>query len=257
LNANGPKFLLEDVFGARYTGTLGGKVQGEEGAAIISQLGEHTSEAWRSSWSYLSPADDGVRKVIWPQKELSFPGPMLRAAALPGAQVLATVTLPFAPPSQGRPIGSRFGAIHSNPPSPTPGTSPGIIVNRFGKGTAIWVSAPIEISSEAVNVHLVAALLKRELPGPYIFELETHPSVEMTLFHQKDKRRMLASLLTMQEQLPAFPVSAKVRVQVRGKVNSVMHLTEGKVLKFQTIGPYCQFELEPFTSLSMAMIEYA
>jgi len=42
-----------------------------------------------------------------------------------GAEVLATITLPFAPPAQGRPIGSRFGAIHSNPPALTPGTDRG------------------------------------------------------------------------------------------------------------------------------------
>ena len=146
-----------------------------------------------------------MQKLIWPQKEFSFPGPMLKATVLPGAEVLATITLPFAPPAQGRPIGSRFGAIHSNPPALTPGTDPGIVWNTFGKGKSVWVAAPIESSSEAVNARLVAALLKRVLPGPYRFEVETHPSVEMTLFHQEEKKRMLAGLLTMQEQLPPIP----------------------------------------------------
>ena len=200
-----------------------------------------------------------VGKLIWPQKELSFPGPMLKGMVLPGAEVLATITLPFAPPAQGRPIGSRFGAIHSNPPALTPGTDPGMVWNTFGKGKAVWVAAPIESSSEAVNARLVAALLKRALPGPYRFEVETHPSVEMTLFHQEEKKRLLAGLLTMQEQLPPFPVTATVRVQAsRGKkVTAVLHVPERKPLKFKTAGAYVQFDLEPFTSLSMALIEYA
>ena len=85
-----------------------------------SFAGEATPEAWRYSWTFLSPKDDAVAKTIWPQKEFSYPGQMLKAMTLPGADVLATVTLPFAPPAQGRPIGSRFGAIHSNPPNVTP-----------------------------------------------------------------------------------------------------------------------------------------
>ena len=113
----------------------------------------------------------------------------------------------------------------------------------------MWVAAPIENSSEAVNARLVAALLKRALPGPYHFEVDAHPSVEMTLFHQEDKQRLLAGLLTMQQQLPAFPVTATVRVQApRGvKITAVIHLPERKPLKFNTAGAYVQFDLEPFT----------
>jgi hypothetical protein len=192
-------------------------------------------------------------------KEFSFPGPMLKAVVLPGAEVLATITLPFAPPAQGKPIGSRFGAIHSNPPALTPGTDPGIVWHTFGKGRAVWVAAPIETSSEVVNARLVGALLKRALPGPYQFEVDTHPSVEMTLFHQAEKKRLLAGLLTMQLQLPALPVNATVRVQLPSgkKVTAVTHVPDRKPLKFKTLGAYVQFDLEPFNCLSMALIEYA
>jgi hypothetical protein len=255
---NGPRFLLEDVFGVRYTGTVGGKLQVSEGGAGGSFSGEATPEAWRTSWTFLSPKDEAVQKLIWPQKEFSFPGPMLKATTLPGAEVLATITLPFAPPAQGKPIGSRFGAIHSNPPALTPGTDPGIVWNTYGKGKTLWVAAPIESSSEAVNARLVAALLKRVLPGPYEFEVDTHPSVEMTLFHQVEKKRLLAGLLTMQQQLPALPVTATVRVQVPGgkRVTAVVHIPERQPLKFKTAGAYVQFDLEPFTALSMALVEY-
>jgi hypothetical protein len=183
---------------------------------------------------------------------------MLKAMVLPGAEALATITLPFAPPAQGRPIGSRFGAIHSNPPALTPGTDPGIVWNIYGKGKTVWVAAAIESSNEAVNARLVSALLKRVLPGPYHFEADTHPSVEMTLFHQAEKKRLLAGLLTMQQQLPPFPVAATVRVQVPSgrKITAVAHLPERRPLKFKAAGPYVQFDLEPFNALSMALIEY-
>ncbi len=258
-DSSGPRFLLEDVFGVHYTGTVGDKLQGSAGGSGGSFSGEATPEAWRTSWTFLSPKDDAVLKLLWPQKELSFPGPMLKATAASGAEVLATITLPFAPPAQGRPIGSRFGAIHSNPPALTPGTDPGLVMNSFGKGKTLWAAAPIESSSEAVNARLVAALLKRLLPGPYCFEVDTHPSVEMTLFHQVDKQRMLAGLLTMQQQLPPFPANATVRVQppMGKKVTAVLHLPERKPVEFKTVGAYVQFDLEPFDALSMALIEYA
>jgi len=255
-NASGPRFLLEDVFGVRYLGKLGGSVEKAEGGAGKSEAGEVTSEAWRSSWTYLSPQDEALKKLLSPQTELSYAGPMVKVAALPGADVLATVTLPFVPPALGRPIGSHFGAIHSNPPNPTPGTDPGIVSNSFGKGKAIWVAAPIEIGAEAVNARLVTALVKRGLPAPYYFEVETHPSVEMTLFHQKEKKRLLVGLLTMQDELPAFPVGARARVQSPGKVTAVLQLPDLKPLKFNAGTPYVQFDLEPFTSLSMVMVEY-
>jgi hypothetical protein len=231
---SGPHFMLEDVLGVRYLGLDG------------------------TRWTYLSPKDDAVQKLLWPQEALSFAGPMLKAQSLPGAEVLATITLPFVAPEVGQAIGSHFGAVHSNPPALTPGTDPGIVVNTFGKGKAVWVAAPIEIGTEALNARLVVALLKRTLPGPYQFEVEAHPSVEMTLFHQEENKRFLVGLLTMQQEIPAIPVPATVRVQLPAerKVTAVEHLPERKPLRFKTVGPFVQFELEPFDSLSMALVEY-
>jgi hypothetical protein len=230
----GPRYFLEDVFGVRYAGTEGTRM------------------------TYLSPQDDALKKLLWPQDAFTFAGPMIKATALPGAEVLMTVTLPFVAPELGQAVGSHFASIHSNPPALTPGTDPGVVINSFGKGKAVWVAAPIEIGKETVNARLVAALLKRVLPGPYQFEVDAHPSVEMTLFHQADKKRWLAGLLTMQHQLPPLTVPATVRVQVPAgkRVTAVVHLPERKPLKFDVMGPYVQFKLEPFEALSMALVEY-
>jgi hypothetical protein len=256
---NGPRYLLEDVLGVRYLGITGGRAESVEGGAGTSFAGEATPEAWRYSWTFLSPQDDAVAKVIWPQKEFSYPGAMMKVMTLPGTETLATVTLPFAPPAQGRPIGSRFGAIHSNPPAVTPGTDPGIVWNTFGKGKSVWVAAPIETSSEAVNARLAAFLLKRVLAGPFNFEVDTHPSVEMTLFHQAEKKRLVATLLTMQLQFPELPVNATVRVQPPAgkRITAVLHVPDRKAIRFKTVSPYVQFDLEPFNSLSMVVVEYA
>jgi hypothetical protein len=230
----GPRYLLEEVLGVRYQGKLGTKV------------------------TYLAPKDEELRKVIWPQDQMTHMGPMIQAEAMSGAEVLATVTLPWVAPELGHVIGSHFSSIHSDPPALTPGTNPAVVVKSYGKGQAIWVAAPIEASSNLVNARVMVNLLKRILPGPYKFEVETHPSVEMTLFHQAEKKRLLAGLLNLQEQLPLIPVGATVRVQLPlgRRVSAVLHLPDRKAIPIQTVGPYVQFHLEPFEALAMALIEY-
>lgn len=236
LNPNGPTFLLEDVLGVRYSGTLG------------------------NLWTYLTPQDDEVKKTIWPQEAVDFDGPMIRAKALPGSHVLATVTLPFVDPEVGDAINTRFAQIWSQPPALTPGTDPGIVINSYGRGHAVWVAAPIESGRavQAVNARLVTALLRRVLFGPYHFEVDAYPWVEMTLLHQSENHRLLAGLLNMQQERSHQPAPATVRVHLPEghRATRVLHLPDQKTIRHEEVGPYVQFRLEPFKILAMALVEY-
>ncbi len=233
-NPTGPRFLLEDVLGLRYKGTLG------------------------STWTYFSPQDDELQKAIWPQDALSFPGRMIEAEALPGVQVLATVTLPFVDPKAGNCFNVRFAQIWNNPPAFTPGTAPGIVIRSFGKGKVIWLAAPLESGESPVNARVVSSLLRRALPGPYQFEVETHSSVEMTLFHQPEQKRLLAGLLNMEWQLAGLKLDATVRVQLPAgrRPSAVRSLPDRKTIPFRTAAPYVEFRVAPFETLSMALVEY-
>lgn len=230
-----PRFLLEDVLGVSYLG--------EEGSIV----------------TYISPANTDLYDVIWPQESVTFPGKMVRAKARPGAEVLGTVTLPFAEPNAGYAIGAHFAQIWSDPPASQPGQDPGIVVNSYGKGKAIWVAAAIESQDESVYSKLVAHLLKRALPQPYHFELDFHPAVEMTLFDQADKHRMLVGLLNMQTDSPPIPVGGTVRVKLPANrtAQRVLALPEQEEIPFQISGPYLQFEVTPFQIIKMALVEYA
>jgi hypothetical protein len=230
-----PRFLLEDVLGVSYQGEVG------------------------SITTYLTPTDAEIYKLIWPQENVTFPGKMVRAKARAGAEVLATVTLPIAEPNAGYAIGTHFAQIWSDPPSNPPGQDPGIVINTFGKGKAIWVASSVETQVETVYSNLVAHLLKRALPKPYHFELDFHPAVEMTLFDQSDKHRMLVGLLNMQTDAPMIPVGGTVRVQLPANrtARRVLSLPEQKEIPFQKSGPYLQFEVAPFKTIKMALLEYA
>lgn len=230
----GPRFLLEEVLGVRYKGKLGTQV------------------------TYLTAKDEAMKKLIWPQNEMIFEGRMVQVEALPGAEVLATVTLPYVDPETIHVIGSRFAQIISDPPAENPGTDPGLVIHEYGRGKAVWVAAPMESGSNAVNERLVVWVLKRVLSGPYHFEVETHPSVEMTLYHQPEKRQLLAGLLNMQRDLPPVPVGAIVRVHVPEgrRAKGVVKVPDGKAIPFENVGPYVQFRQEPFPVISMVLIEY-
>ena len=229
-----PRFLLEDVLGVRYLGTEG------------------------TLTTYLSPTDPDLKKAIWPQENVTFGGPMVRAQSLSDTEVLATVTLPWVQPDLGTAIGQHFAQIWSNPPASTPGSDPGIVTNSFGKGKAVWVAAPIESGIELVYAHVVSHLLHRLLPGPYHFEAEMHPAVEMTLFEQAEKHRLLVGLLNMQEQVPTIPVGGTVRVRVPAdrRARRVLHLPDQKEIPFEKVGAYVQFNVAPFKILTMALVEY-
>jgi len=221
-------------------------------------LGVHYVKTFGEVQSYLTPTDAELLKVSWPQENITFPGALVRAQALPGAEVLARATMPIVPAKAGYTIGTKFAQIWSNPPSPVPGSDPGIVINSFGKGKAIWVAAPIESRKEAIYARIVSHLIRRVLPGPYHFEVETHRAVEMTLFHQADKQRLLVSLLNAQTELPTIPVGATVRVLVPGqrKAKRILHLPDQKEMAFEKAGPYVQFTVPAFKILSMAVVEY-
>jgi len=233
-DAGGPRFLLEGVLGVRYKGKMGTRV------------------------TYLTAKDEGMKKLIWPQREMIFEGRMVQVEALPPAEVLATVTLPYVDPETIHVIGSHFAQIISDPPAENPGTDPGLVIHEYGRGKAVWVAAPMESGGNAINGRLVVWVLKRVLSGPSHFEVETHPSVEMTLYHQPEKRRLLAGLLNMQRDLPPVPVGAVVRVHVPEgrRTTRVVKVPDGRVIEFEKAGPYVQFRLEPFPVISMALVEY-
>ena len=226
--------LLADVVGVKYVGTVG------------------------TLTTYLSPSDVDLKKTIWPQENIGFPGPSVQAQALAGTEVLATVTPPLVAPEVGYAIGTHFAQIWSNPPALKPGSDPGIVVNSFGKGKTVWVAAPIESRPEPAFANIVLHFLRRLAPAPYRFEVDADPAVEMTLFDQAEQRRLLVSLLNMREQIPVSPVSATVRVRLPEgrKPVRVRRVPDSKELPFEIAGPYVQFNVAPFKVAALHLVEY-
>jgi hypothetical protein len=131
-------------------------------------------------------------------------------------------------------------------------------MNSYGKGKTIWVAAPIESSEHEVNAGLVVSLLRRVLPGPFKFEADTHPDVEMTIYHQPESQRLLAGLLNMHDEIPPPSESAKVRVQIPSgrRATAVVRVPDRKPIPFEYVGQYVEFHLDKFSVIAMASVEY-
>lgn len=230
-----PRLLLEDVFGVRYRGRLGSRI------------------------TYLTPRDKDLAQAVWPQDHVSFEGPMVHVEAAPDCEVLATITLPFVDPSEGRVIGSRFAAIHSNPPAIVPGDAPAVVCRRYGRGSVVWVAASLESRPEMAASGLAVHLLRRVLPGPYQFEADTHPGVEITLFGQPERRRLLVGVLNTQSSSPEVPGGASVRVQLPSAaagVARVLRLPGQTPVAHAVQGPYVGFQVEPLDTFALFSVEY-
>jgi hypothetical protein len=228
------RFLLEDVLGVRYLGKTGNRA------------------------TYLTPRDRGLYDAIWPQENLTFAGAMVKAQAQADTEVLATITLPFVDPEAGDTFNLRFAQIHSNPPDSKPGEDPGIVIHPFGKGQSVWIAAPFESRPGAVDARLFQLLLRRILAPPYKFEADTDAQVEITLFHQEERNRLLVGMLNLQSAVPTIPVGAAVRVLLPpGRTaRTVSLLPEQKRIAFSRSGPYIAFEVPNFKLVSMALVEF-
>jgi hypothetical protein len=228
------RFQLEDVLGVRFQGFIGTKC------------------------TYLTPSDERLRTSVLPQQNVTFPGKMVKAEALPGAEMLATITLPFVAPEEGTRINRRFAQIWSDPPALEPGTDPGIVVHSYGKGKTIWVGAPIESSEHIGNRNMVASLLRRFVPGPPVFELDAAPWLEMTLMRRNDERTLLAGLVNLQNQAPPVPVGAVVRVRAPegASITRVRQLPGRGQIPHSVKGPFVEFRVPPFDKLTMFLLDY-
>jgi hypothetical protein len=147
----------------------------------------------------------------------------LEVEARPGAEVLATTTLPWPAPNP-----TQFSSIHSNPPW-QPTEQPEIVLNRYGAGQAIYCASPIE---SVDNLFDTLPELVRRLHKTYAFEVDAPSCVEATLFRQADRHRYLFTLVNFQRDLPNLPVD-DIRVTLRvpqGRVGRVALLPDGQAI---------------------------
>lgn len=222
-------FLLSDVFGVSYLGKT------KEGV------------------SYISPKEEG--KDLFPGYSVKYPltifDSQLKLKIREGAKVLATLTLPYTDPKDP----SRFASIHSNPPG-IPTDYPSIVLNEYGKGRALYVATDLEAVKSESHPIIFTNLINLLSSKPFSFEADAPKSVEITLFHQQDKKRYLVNLLNFQTELPNIPIEGiKIRIRLgKKKPERLLELPKESELAYELKKGYVEFitpKLETFLMLAL------
>lgn len=207
---------------------------------------------WEDRDHYIAPTPAGQR--FFADFDARYPafvkGYGLEVEAHPGAEVLATTTLPW---PAARP--TQFSSIHSNPPwVPTP--NPEIVFHRFGQGRVIYCSSVLE-AVESLGDTFVRLI--RFLNADYRFEVQAPAVVEATMFWQPERRRYVLSLVNFQKDLPNLPVSGiRVRVRLPGRrVRAVVSLPGGRPIRPARTGGGVAFTAPRLQTLAMFAMNVA
>ncbi len=219
-------FMLADVFGA---------------SLIEANWSDHDH--------YVAPTDAGRDDLAeWSAMYPAFvrgPGMTVRAHA--GATILATTTLPWPAPNR-----RAFSSIHSNPPWLAT-ERPEIVFHTFGQGRVLYSASLIE-EIEGLADSFVRLL--RRLNDRFTFEVDTHPAVEATLFHQSDRSRYLLSLINFQKDLPNIPIDdIRVTLRLPASVRRIKLLPQGQTLPHHFAEDAVTFAIPRVTTLAMVGIE--
>ncbi len=174
----------------------------------------------------------------------------IEVRARPGAEVLATTTLPWPAPDP-----TRFSSIHSNPPW-QPTDHPEVVRHPFGGGRAIYCSSPLESVPELADCF--TALL-RSLCPTYRVEAAAPPCVEVALFHQPERHRYLLSLVNFQAELPNIPVDGiRVRLRLPGeRIHAVRRLPDERTVAHEQTEDGVAFTAPRLETLALFAVSLA
>jgi len=222
-------FLLSDLFGVSFTG------QTAEDVTYIAPT--------RQGLAYFEGHDD--------KYPVFLPDSQITTKAMAGTKVLATLALPYTHPKEWR----RFASIHSNPPGEAT-DQPAVVLNKVGKGRVIYVTGDLEKHQchQDIFINLIRLLAKRA----FWFESDAPHPVEITMFHQADKKRFIVNVLNFQDRTPNLPVhDITVRIPLRRrKPRRLLKLPDETPVRYRTRNGRVEFVLPRLETFEMFALQY-
>jgi len=232
LTAEGVKkanFLLSDLFGVSFDGET------------VEEL----------TYMAPTPGNEALFTPYTARYPLTIAGSQIKVKAAKGAQVLATITLPYTDPKDP----ARFASAISNPPGIAT-LSPALVLNRFGKGRVLYSAGCLERMEHDAHRVMFRRLVGLLAARPYRVETDAPHSVEITVFEQAAQKRFIVNALNFQADLPSIAVDGvSISIHVGDRTaDRLLQLPDGNEIPFRTFGDRVQFttpRLETFLMFSL------
>ena len=189
------------VYASRYTSLVETRGVRHDDFMLADVLGVHLDSEEECGMVYARPATPDAAAWFDPQRylsanpyESSLGGGLLRLHAEPAAQVLATLTLPYAHPKPGNLADHAWASIHSFPPWEDTDV-PVLVESSFGSGRAVYSAFDIEREQADVNDQLFEAIIRGLLGDDWSLRCETHASVTVSAFREEENSAIRVALL--------------------------------------------------------------
>jgi hypothetical protein len=205
--------------------------------------------------TYLAPTERGA--FLMPDVSQDYPltvfSPQQRITGSDENTVMATTVLPYTVP--GAP--GKFASIHSDPPG-IHTEYPAIVYETYGKGKVIWVAAPIELAKHDIHSRVFSKLMDLLKSGCYQFSVRAPKEVEVTLFHQPEKKSYTVNVVNIQEDTVIIPIhDIEVKVFMGDKeLVEVLHLPEGKTVEFSLEDKHVVIKIDKLHIFEMFSLVY-
>jgi hypothetical protein len=175
--------------------------------------------------TFLSPTPAGRRFFAgMPDgRPLTLPSRQQRTRATGQAEVLATVTRAWTDPQ-----GEAYASIIANPPG-RPTALPALVASQFGTGRSVYSAGVLEAGQHRFHRATLLALVRSLARRDYGVEVHAPPGVEVVLYDQPSRLRLVAHLLARQP--PAQPAGLSIRLDGRA-VRQVRTLPEGRPVRW-------------------------
>jgi hypothetical protein len=215
----------------------------------VSFVGE-TSEAI----TYAAPRPEAASLFPFygPDYPVTVPDSHLLVRAREGANVLATVGLPWFDPQSSE----VYSLLSSDPPG-VQTDYPAVVQNAFGRGRVIYAAAALEALKSDLQRDVFLRFVRRLAPRPHPFEAEAPRCVELLLYDQPEKRRYLLNVVNIQGELPNVPVDGiKVRIAAVGGAKRVISLPGEEPIIFSRRDGWVELTVPRVQTFAMVALDY-
>ena len=253
------KFVKEG--GALYASfrTSIGKIDGTaSGDFMLADLfGASIAADAEDDLTFFTPRDDRFKNWIAPQDHLIHCVGQV-PIEVNTADVLATKTPPYTNPTKGEIFGNTFASIHSNPPGPV-GTEPALVINKFGAGSVFYAAGALEAVDTNINRHVFTEIIHLLLQKPCWFEVQANKALEVVLFKQHDKKRMLINLIKSNEELVGVPLQLQliIRVPQGYAASRLIRLPENETVSCNLVKDYAEISMPIVDGFAMFALYYS